>query len=57
MIKATLEHIDKKRAALGLPEYDPDRFGQSGDTRMLELEILPLSERKAAIYGLPVAGD
>ncbi len=57
MIKATLEHIDKKRAALGLPEYDPDRFGQSGDARMLELETLSLSERKAAIYGLPVAGD
>jgi carbon-monoxide dehydrogenase catalytic subunit len=57
MIKATLEHIDKKRAALGLPEYDPKRFGESGDARMLELEGLPLSERKAAIYGLPVAGD
>jgi len=57
MIKATLDHIDKKRAALGLPEYDPDRFGQSGDARMLELEALPLAERKAAMYGLPVAGD
>jgi carbon-monoxide dehydrogenase catalytic subunit len=55
MIKATLEHIDKKRAALGLPEYDADRFGESGDDRMLELETLPLSERKAAIYG--VAAD
>lgn len=57
MIRATLEHIDKKRAALGLPEYDPKRFGESGDARMLELEALPLSQRKAAIYGLPVAGD
>jgi len=57
MIKATLEHIDKKRADLGLPEYDPDRFGESGDARMLELEALPLTERKEAIYGLPVAGD
>jgi len=57
MIQATLEHIDKKRAALGLPEYDPDRFGQSGDDQMLELEALPLADRKAAIYGLPVAGD
>jgi len=57
MIQATLDHIDKKRAALGLPEYDPDRFGQSGDARMLELEALSLAERKAAIYGLPVAGD
>ncbi|MBL6982865.1 MAG: anaerobic carbon-monoxide dehydrogenase catalytic subunit [Anaerolineales bacterium] len=55
MIKATLEHIDKKRADLGLPEYDPDRFGESGDARMLELEELPLSERREAIYG--VAAD
>jgi carbon-monoxide dehydrogenase catalytic subunit len=55
MIKATLEHIDKKRAALGLPEYDADKFGQSGDTRMLELEGLPLAERQASIYG--VAAD
>ncbi len=31
MIRRTLEHIDKKRAALGLPEYDPERFGRSGD--------------------------
>ncbi len=55
MIKATLDHIDKKRADLGLPEYDPDRFGESGDARMLELEELPLSERREAIYG--VAAD
>ena len=55
MIQATLEHIDKKRAALGLPEYDADKFGQSGDTRMLELEGLSLAERQAAIYG--VAAD
>ncbi len=51
MIKATLAHIDKKRADLGLPEYDPKKFGQSGDARMLELEDLPLSERREAIYG------
>jgi len=57
MIKATLAHIDKKRAELGLPEYDPTRFGQSGDTKMLELETLPLAEKRKAIYGLPVAGD
>ncbi len=51
MIRRTLEHIDKKRAALGLPVYDPNRFGRSGDARMLELEQLPLAERRAAIYG------
>ena len=55
MIRLTLEHIDKKRAALGLPEYDAARFGKSGDDRMKELETLPVSERKAALYG--VAAD
>lgn len=55
MVRRTLEHIDKKRAALGLPEYDPTRFGKSGDHRMLELESLPLTERVKAIYG--VAAD
>lgn len=52
MIKKTLEHIDKKRAALGLAEYDPTRYGRSGDSKMLELETLPLAEKRKAIYGL-----
>ncbi len=56
-IQETLDHIDKKRAALGLPEYDPNRFGQSGDTKMLEFEALPLAEKRKALYGLPLAGD
>jgi hypothetical protein len=51
MIRKTLEHIDKKRAALGLPEYDPNKFGKSGDAKMNELEALPLEQRRAAIYG------
>jgi carbon-monoxide dehydrogenase catalytic subunit len=55
MIVKTLEHIDKKRAELGLVAYDPERFGQSGDSRMLELEDLPLAEKRAALYG--VAAD
>ncbi|MBS1250350.1 MAG: Carbon monoxide dehydrogenase 1 [Chloroflexi bacterium] len=55
MIEATLAHIDKKRADLGLPEYDPEAFGQSGDARMLELEELSLADRRQAIYGAPVA--
>jgi carbon-monoxide dehydrogenase catalytic subunit len=55
MIQKTLEHIDLKRANLGLPEYEPSRFGRSGDTRMLELEALPLATRREAIYG--VAAD
>jgi anaerobic carbon-monoxide dehydrogenase catalytic subunit len=52
MIQKTLEHIDKKRAALGLPEYDQGRFGRSGDARMLELEEMPLVERRQAVYGM-----
>jgi carbon-monoxide dehydrogenase catalytic subunit len=51
IIKKTLEHIDKKRADLGLPAYDPSRFGKSGDERMLALEALPVEERQAALYG------
>ena len=51
MITATLAHIDKKRAALGLPAWDPSKFGKSGDSRMLELESLPLEQRREAIYG------
>jgi carbon-monoxide dehydrogenase catalytic subunit len=53
MIRRTLAHIDKKREALGLPEYDPARFGRSGDARIEELEQLPLAERQAALYGMP----
>jgi len=51
MIKATLAHIDKKRAALGLPAWDPNKFGKSGDARMNELEALPFEQRREAIYG------
>jgi len=51
MIKATLAHIDAKRAALGLKEYDANKFGRSGDAKMLALEELPLSEQRKAIYG------
>ncbi len=54
MIRRTLEHIDKKRAALKLPAYDPSRFGRSGDRRVLELEMLPLAQRRAALYGMEV---
>jgi carbon-monoxide dehydrogenase catalytic subunit len=53
MIHLSLEHIDKKREALGLPAYDPERYGRSGDERMRELEDLPLSERREALYGSP----
>ncbi len=53
MIQRTLAHIDAKRAALGLPAYDPARFGRSGDARIRDLEELPLPERQAALYGMP----
>jgi carbon-monoxide dehydrogenase catalytic subunit len=55
MIQRTLAHIDKKRAALGLPAYDPNKFGQSGDSRMIELEKMPVMERRQSVYG--VAAD
>ena len=55
IVNAILEHIDKKRAELGLPEYDPEAFGKSGDDRMLKLEELSLADRRQAIYGEPVA--
>lgn len=51
MIKATLEHIDKKRDALGLPAYEAEKFGKGGDDLIRELEALPVAERKEAIYG------
>jgi len=51
MIKATLAHIDAKRAALGIAEYDATKFGKSGDAKMLALEALPVSEQRKAIYG------
>ncbi len=46
-VQKALEHIDKKRAALGLVEYDPTRFGQSGD-RLMQQFI------EAMEAGLPV---
>ena len=46
-VQKALEHIDKKRAALGLVEYDPTRFGQSGDRLMQQFV-------EAMEAGLPV---
>ncbi len=53
MVWRTLDHIDKKRAALGLRPYKPENFGRSGDNRMLALEELPFAERREALYGIP----
>ena len=55
MVRRTLAHIDKKREALGLRPYKPEQFGPSGDEFMLELEELPLAQRREALYG--VAAD
>jgi carbon-monoxide dehydrogenase catalytic subunit len=57
ILSRTLEHIDKKRAALGLPEYDASKWGRSGDARMNELLELPVEERAEAMYGMRVAAD
>ena len=45
IVAKSLEHIDKKRAELGLAEYDPARFGQSGD---VPLEAFLPSRRRSA---------
>jgi anaerobic carbon-monoxide dehydrogenase catalytic subunit len=52
IVRRTLEHIDKKRAALNLPKYDASKWGKSGDARMPDLYALPLEERIEAVYGL-----
>ncbi len=51
IVRRALEHIDKKREALGLDEYDPTQWGRSGDLRMPELLEVPFEERIEAIYG------
>ena len=51
VVRRSLAHIDKKRAALGLPEYDPDKWGKSGDWRIQEFIELPFAEKIEAAYG------
>ena len=51
IVRRTLEHIDKKRAALKLPVYDPNKFGQSGDDRMIEWMEMPAELQAEALYG------
>jgi carbon-monoxide dehydrogenase catalytic subunit len=51
IVRRSIEHIDKKRADLGLAEYDPSQWGQSGDSRMAEVLELPFEERLEAVYG------
>jgi carbon-monoxide dehydrogenase catalytic subunit len=54
IVRRALEHIDGKRQELGLDEYDPSKWGKSGDRRMPEILDLPLEERIEAAYGKPV---
>lgn len=51
IVRRALEHIDKKREALGLDEYDASKWGKSGDRRVPEILDLPLEERIEAVYG------
>jgi carbon-monoxide dehydrogenase catalytic subunit len=51
MIQKAIEHIDRKREALGLAPYNPDLFGRGGDARTRELDLLPLEVQREAIYG------
>jgi carbon-monoxide dehydrogenase catalytic subunit len=55
IVRRAIAHIDKKRAALGLPEYDASKWGRSGDRRMPDLLEIPFEERIEAVYGT-VAG-
>jgi carbon-monoxide dehydrogenase catalytic subunit len=54
IVRRSLAHIDQKRADLGLPEYDPTKWGKSGDWRITELMELPFPERIDAAYGSKV---
>lgn len=51
IVERALAHIDRKREALGLDEYDASKWGKSGDRRMPEIVDLPLEERIEAVYG------
>ena len=55
IVRRSLEHIDKKRAALKLPEYNPSRFGKSGDYPLRDFFALPVEEQQAALYGVPAS--
>jgi len=51
ILRRALAHIDQKRAALGLEEYNPAQWGKSGDRAIEDLLTLPLEQRLEAIYG------
>ncbi len=51
IVGRSLAHIDRKRAALGLEEYNPAKWGKSGDWRMRQVLELPFEARIEAVYG------
>ncbi|MBM4428851.1 MAG: anaerobic carbon-monoxide dehydrogenase catalytic subunit [Chloroflexi bacterium] len=53
-VRKALEHIDHKRAALGLVEYDPRRFGESGDSLMLKI-LDKIDEETLNVYSAKLA--
>ncbi len=53
IVQSALAHIDERREALGLPAYDPEKWGESGDARMNELMDLSFEARLEALYGQP----
>jgi carbon-monoxide dehydrogenase catalytic subunit len=61
ILEKSLEHIDKKRAALNLAVYDPARFGRSGDVPLATFFATPPEERnlysRKAYDLLPVSGS
>lgn len=52
IVEKALAHIDAKRAALGLAEYDPNRFGKSGDWNIEKWLEMPAEERPAGARSL-----
>ena len=51
IVRLTLEHIDKKRAALKLADYDPNLHGASGDVPIHDYLEAPLDEQVSEMYG------
>ncbi len=50
IVARSLAHIDAKRKALGLVDYDPQRFGTSGDTMMIKYLAALEAGRPVSLY-------
>jgi carbon-monoxide dehydrogenase catalytic subunit len=53
IVRRSLDHIDKKRAELKLPVYDPAKYGKSGDYPLQDYLSLPVEQQQAMLYGVP----